>query len=248
MIADNCTIGNKYDFNSSKCVPCPSGYYQPQTGMIGCRECPQGSTTMGEGATSVNDCNVTCDPGSYMDDHDVCQRCANGTYRNNTMTGCGDCPRGLTTSTDGAQMITDCNVQYCPPGTRCVPNFDPSRYQSFADVCIPCVIGTYSDTYNRTECEQCPPATPITTGVGSTSVTQCIVGQVNLCAPEDAQSCASNDTCCNLVAIGYQCTLCNKPDSQQAPAESWYVWVAIIAGCVVFGIIVATLVIIFRIR
>ncbi|KFV90909.1 Thyroglobulin, partial [Eurypyga helias] len=47
-------------FQNDECIPCPFGYYQPQTGRSSCIQCPLGRTTNSYGAFSADHCITYC--------------------------------------------------------------------------------------------------------------------------------------------------------------------------------------------
>lgn len=51
-----CTPGRYY--KDGECVKCDFGTYQDQIGQSTCKECPEGTTTIGKDSRSVNECSV----------------------------------------------------------------------------------------------------------------------------------------------------------------------------------------------
>ncbi|XP_077869119.1 sushi, von Willebrand factor type A, EGF and pentraxin domain-containing protein 1-like [Saccoglossus kowalevskii] len=66
-----CDIG--YQGNGGQCSECPVGTYKAYRSPSPCELCPDGKTTLSEGATSLDDC--TCQPGFTKHD-DECQTSA----------------------------------------------------------------------------------------------------------------------------------------------------------------------------
>ena len=50
----NCAPGNY--LSSSTCAPCEFDHFQDQQGQTSCKPCPNGSTTNGSGARSLEEC------------------------------------------------------------------------------------------------------------------------------------------------------------------------------------------------
>ncbi|XP_067655947.1 sushi, von Willebrand factor type A, EGF and pentraxin domain-containing protein 1-like [Haliotis asinina] len=73
-----CAPGTFY--HHGYCEKCGRGSYQPLESELTCHDCPAGVTTAGRGATSAEECSVTCDPGHYMKDKD-CRPCPQGEYQ-----------------------------------------------------------------------------------------------------------------------------------------------------------------------
>jgi len=55
--AEECLAGNFFDEDTSRCLPCRPGEYQPEKGMTKCLKCPDNKfTNIAVGAKSVEDC------------------------------------------------------------------------------------------------------------------------------------------------------------------------------------------------
>lgn len=63
-----CTPGRYY--KDGECIKCDFGTYQDEIGQLSCKECPEGTTTLGRDSRSVNECSLHLDEKS------------NGIYKN----------------------------------------------------------------------------------------------------------------------------------------------------------------------
>ena len=52
----NCSPGYKFDNDTEKCIACPLGTFQPETGNETCRPCQANFTTSQNASTSESDC------------------------------------------------------------------------------------------------------------------------------------------------------------------------------------------------
>ena len=118
--------------SSAVCTACPKGSYCPK-GSITPVLCPTGFTTSGQGANSIDDCNVTnsclagqysqkdltngtasckvCPAGSYCGGGtDQLKSCPKGYYCPDGATNPVACPVGFTTTSEGSKSASDCNV------------------------------------------------------------------------------------------------------------------------------------------
>ncbi|EPB76621.1 EGF-like domain protein [Ancylostoma ceylanicum] len=102
-----CNAGEYYNEWSKKCHLCPLGTYQEKRGSTECLPCPADSTTTIIGAKNASDCSFKCGAGKELGADGRCKDCARGTYWVNTvqLTGCIDCPQGLTTASTAAKDI-----------------------------------------------------------------------------------------------------------------------------------------------
>ncbi|XP_019642606.1 PREDICTED: uncharacterized protein LOC109483908 [Branchiostoma belcheri] len=126
--------------DEGECSPCPKGYFlprprDPREEMRKCMKCPFGQTTSSVGATSSDDCGMSCRPGSYSDSGLLpCTPCTNGTYQpEEGMKQCMTCPNGTKTETEGS---TQCKE---------IPNLTPERQSESAPrkviICLSVGIG-----------------------------------------------------------------------------------------------------------
>jgi len=107
-----------YSYSSGTATKCESGTYRtgdvPADTNKTCETCPLGSTTDGDGKTSVDHCDHV-KAGYYFDSDGSYQECAKGKYsedRSNTddsANQCLSCPTGLTTTGIGADDVSLCN-------------------------------------------------------------------------------------------------------------------------------------------
>ena len=85
----------------ARCYACHQGWYKDTVSSGSCTKCPRGSSTAGEGSTSVVACS--CPAGKYGTNS--CSKCGNGKTstqgRNSDSNGCYDCPTGTAGSNGG---------------------------------------------------------------------------------------------------------------------------------------------------
>ncbi|GMS88862.1 hypothetical protein PENTCL1PPCAC_11037, partial [Pristionchus entomophagus] len=148
---------------------------QDQSNMESCKQCPDGTITVSEGATKITDCYQNCEPGNECN-FDVgvgpdgainpcCQPCGYGRYASGTGTlQCQDCKYGMTTKEDQSTTEKDC---YWP----CIKG---EEMNEITRQCKPCDKGMYKDSDQVGQCVGCK--TGLTTaGTGSKSASDCSV-------------------------------------------------------------------------
>lgn len=138
------------DRGADKCEECSKGYYKVTTGPIRCTPCGINVTTLGTGAISQDQCNITsCPAGNYRDSrNNTCISCPRNTYEDRPWQDdqCKNCPSGLVTLGTGTNSSDGC-VTNCPDGQQYIkPQCSPCpqgtyRKQFFQDVCKPCDAG-----------------------------------------------------------------------------------------------------------
>uniref|UniRef100_A0A914UJI5 Uncharacterized protein n=1 Tax=Plectus sambesii TaxID=2011161 RepID=A0A914UJI5_9BILA len=243
-----CNPGEKYSFAKGQCVVCDMGTYQPQPGSISCIPCPDGMSTPGNKSTNRTDCEYPCSPGQQLTVGDYCQDCDRGTYKVwRNQTACVSCPIGFTTLAVGAKLKSQCNVLNCPPGTyiKAGLNTPVNVENGYAMYCPLCAIGFYQEASNQTMCQACNQG-DVTSALGSTGVKDCTPGKFNDCRPDLEGTCPTNQTCAQ-TDMGYQCTTVLGAEVKPV-SGSWHVWVGITAGLVLFAILVAVVIVVFKIR
>lgn len=125
------------------CYPCNPGRYSPANAMPTCIECTPGRYSSGYART---ECSI-CDVGTYQPAGDA--------------TGCRVCPSGQTQTSRGATSCFSCEIGYtainssspclvCPAGTKW------EHGNNGLGICIPCPMGSFSESPGSTECEVCP--------------------------------------------------------------------------------------------
>ncbi len=153
-----CTAGT-FKNNTSTCVQCVPGSYQPNTGQSSCILCPLGKFMDLYGSTACLDCSI-CDthatPGGscgitlgstasscscnkgYTGNGALCTPCPNGQYK--SLPGnqaCSTCTAGTYTISTAATMCTTCDIgQYSITGSTVCLQCSSCSY--FANLSVPC--------------------------------------------------------------------------------------------------------------
>ena len=123
-----------YFYNSEKCMACPKGTYTAVSDTKDeCTPCPPSLTTLATGATNVADCG--CPPPLVVASEGGCQSCATTEFYDNGK--CSQCPPH--------------SILMATAGCICVPG-----YQSSAEGCIECPVGTFSAHASDNPCATCP--------------------------------------------------------------------------------------------
>jgi len=132
-----CPLGNYCPTGIGMPTPCPAGTYCDATGMLSPRGCPAGTYGPNASTTSMVGC-LACAPGTYNS--------------SSGQTAClGQCQVGY----------------YCPKSISCIQYTPPSSGSASSMVTvtigtvyqIPCPVGTYCPTTNRSAPLQCPAGT-----------------------------------------------------------------------------------------
>ena len=158
-----------YQFNSKKCISCPAGSYNPNTGSYSPNS-PDGigvcaTCDIGLYSTEGSPLCTVCPAGTYNASppingprfHTSCQKCRVGYYSDPGKPACTGCPAGSSTSVEGAPSCTP-----CLPGT----------YKSWiGGSCSSCAAGSYSDP-GASSCTYCPAGTASSV-IGGTSPSVC---------------------------------------------------------------------------
>ncbi|XP_031560698.1 sushi, von Willebrand factor type A, EGF and pentraxin domain-containing protein 1-like [Actinia tenebrosa] len=161
----DCSAGTYYSKDAEACVQCKNGTYQDTEGQVYCKVCPGGTSTIGRGAKSLQDCKGICEGGRYSTTGlETCVACSVGKYQpNNHSTSCLPCPAGTSTFDIGTTSIEDCK-KLCTAGQF-------SKHGGLG-ACLPCPRGTYQPNAKEKSCIKCPSGMT-TVGDGSTSKDQC---------------------------------------------------------------------------
>ncbi|XP_040275155.1 signal peptide, CUB and EGF-like domain-containing protein 1 isoform X1 [Bufo bufo] len=144
--------------NSSDCVPCASGFYQPQGGQVTCLPCPPGLYTNTTGSVMCQSCQpgyftdenasvscIPCEKGHFASQQNAlqCEPCPNGAFCNTTScTQCTMCPDGQESLAVGS---IECSL--CRPGMYKGHGDDRCKY---------CKDGDYQVNWGGERCEECP--------------------------------------------------------------------------------------------
>lgn len=154
----DCPIG--YTLLGQSCIPCPAGFFKPETGNAACKPCPAG--TLSERQWGSVEC--LCKPGS-TGSSGSCTTCAAGTYKTVAGSGaCLKCAAGKFSPTEGGSASTVC--QPCKAGAYsavegaasmgvCTDCNAGTYSSSAATICLACDAGKYSQAGAQT-CDDCP--------------------------------------------------------------------------------------------
>ncbi|KAL3842048.1 hypothetical protein ACJMK2_020113 [Sinanodonta woodiana] len=146
-----CSAGTYYDNVKGLCMPCLPGYYSAAEADGHCLECPDNPVGIGiEGAKSLEECKVLCDPGTYSESgRKPCLPCAIGTYQSEYgRASCIQCGTGLVTQQEGSRAFVN-----CLPRENCHPGY---FYNTSSHRCIECPIGYYQEKPDQNYCVKCP--------------------------------------------------------------------------------------------
>lgn len=141
----------------NKCILCPPGTYQNETGAIRCKPCPQGYFNKFKGAQGRDLCEA-CPAGTFSGQKgatsiETCKPCAKGKNSVPGSTGCLSCPPG--------DIISKCDdgFRYEPPVGfvgRCADCFRGCSFKPEKLKCRPCRFDSFSAKKNSLECTECP--------------------------------------------------------------------------------------------
>jgi hypothetical protein len=136
------------NYGSTSCTACPGSKPYSGEGSSQCSKCPGGQHL-------VNGNCVECNPGKYSGPNN-CNPCISGTYLQGSNFSCLPCPIGKTSNIDGAQDISQCNIE-CDYGEFGEVTYSYSNYQgSKKSICSKCPVGKYSNIKGATSCLNCP--------------------------------------------------------------------------------------------
>ena len=151
-------------------VACPTGTYQPATGMTTCVECGSGFYSTATAATSISTCTA-CPSHSQVDgslsgtqltdcvcilgytgpDGQACTACTSGTHKDVTGSSpCSDCPINTYSTTQAATSLDTCigcmSDATSPSSSDNINDCtcDPGFYRS-QDTCVSCPDGSIQD-------------------------------------------------------------------------------------------------------
>ncbi|AFZ80134.1 hypothetical protein BEWA_029850 [Theileria equi strain WA] len=136
-----------------KFVKCPKNYYCKDAQTFGMRLCPEHSTTLSTGASSLDDC--LCMPGyepSLFSPTRRCVPCEKGFYKfERSNEQCKSCPNGMTTMEIGSNHINKCG---CPPSFFAFLTAHPKGSGEDRHIYTDTIItGEY---LLNLECKECP--------------------------------------------------------------------------------------------
>ncbi|XP_075705051.1 uncharacterized protein LOC142723704 [Rhinoderma darwinii] len=144
--------------NLLDCMPCTSGFYQPQGRQVTCLPCPHGLYTNTTGSVICQSCQpgyftnktasvscMPCEKGRFASEQNAfqCEPCPKDTFCNTTSCAhCTICPGGLESLEVGS---VECTL--CRPGMYKGPGDDRCKY---------CRDGYYQVNWGGERCEECP--------------------------------------------------------------------------------------------
>ncbi|OWF52623.1 Fibropellin-1 [Mizuhopecten yessoensis] len=171
---DICSKGQELN-NTGACLDCPYDFYQdiemPKS-VEKCKPCDSNKATDNMKSTSNNDCKRYCkEPGTELNDQDMCVPCARGTYRSiedrtKYFAPCMNCSNGRTTEGPGSISSVNCSIDMCSAG----------EVLNSAGNCERCPKGSYQPiTYpnSAVTCTKCP-SNKATMDDGQTSEDSCV--------------------------------------------------------------------------
>lgn len=196
-----------YGNNNGPCRPCAVGTYADLPGLAACRQCPERSITVSEGAASQEQC--LCIAGHQRNaDEEVCEECPHGFYKPATVltrAPCTPCPERATTPDTASTLLSQCQ---CEPGSvlsgaECV-SCAAGTFKSFRDnsTCSLCPVGFIAEE-RAVNCTQCPHGTYAPQG--SRRCLLCPRGQY---AVSPASACASCSPGKFIDSLGSACFDC----------------------------------------
>ena len=172
--------------SEATCVTCAAGYYCPE-GSAAPNPCPAGTWSSALGAKSNSSC-YQCPAGSFCPTGSVYPTiCPTGTFCSKPGSSLyAPCPAGSYAPVTGR---TSCLL--CPPGSWVALNsssfcdqfcaagtFRAAFGGKSASDCVPCPIGSFSETDGASICTQCPAGTSsnVTASSSSFNCKKCSVG------------------------------------------------------------------------
>lgn len=192
-VCTRCAAGEEPNSDSTACVACSAGYYNPSgdggSEFDTCQKCAGGTAVNGEktacvtcdvGTASPNGvaCN-TCPAGGYAPaGANRCTPCAGGSQQSAEKTACTKCAAG--THREG---FSSAGCVACDDGsaarigsdtcTRCMPGTYATGQVA---ACTPCPVNTYAVDYGTTVCAACPSGTSTLGETGATECSRCPAG------------------------------------------------------------------------
>ncbi|XP_063692960.1 proprotein convertase subtilisin/kexin type 5-like isoform X16 [Bolinopsis microptera] len=212
----DCPPGTYYSGNAAGdevCAKCAKGAYSESRAMF-CTSCPEGETTAGLGAASLDECYpeseedgaVTCPAGHFAAQGATsCSRCPENTYSTGgVVRECSACPGGKVSEAGSS----DCEKEPCEAG----------KYMS-SEGCKSCSKNYYSEA-GATQCTRCPSGK--ISAYASTSLSDCTYGpcmQGHYMTDSGCQSCPANTYNMRFAMVGVQsCVGC--PGGSTSPPGS----------------------------
>ncbi|XP_045124302.1 sushi, von Willebrand factor type A, EGF and pentraxin domain-containing protein 1-like isoform X1 [Portunus trituberculatus] len=200
------------------CEPCQRGTYRTKGIHAACVPCPQDRTTLGPGASTVEECSLpTCTAGTFLSSlngvHE-CLKCPKGTYQPEALqTSCIDCPQDTSTRDVGATSLEECS--------------NPCEVHGEKMLCDPNALCLFIAETNDFEC-QCKPG---------------FNGTGKYCSDKCENFCQNNGVCKKDDDGEPYCVCSGSFTGNKCHVKSDFTYIAGgIAGAVVFLILIVLLV------
>ena len=164
-------------YDPTRCLECPQGRFQDQTGQASCKDCTFGETYQDErGAASCKDVS-DCEPGSYkgliatLYRDQECLNCSKGRYSTTqNVVSCTTCSYGQYQDEEGKTLCDPHSL--CTPGQYIFPFGNATNDRG----CTDCPLGRYETSRATYACKYCPRGFKGNTLTGQTSCTTCPSG------------------------------------------------------------------------
>lgn len=169
------------------CALCRRGSYQNQTAATFCEQCPAGTYSSSEGATSMSSGCTYCPPGKFqllsanvegLDCVD-CDACGSGFFREGCqgydMGWCRQCPAATFKSSYGTSSCTPCPDHSTTTDVGSVSISECECNAGFTGIvggCIACEEGSYKRDIGSSPCFACPKGS--VSPLGSSRFEQCV--------------------------------------------------------------------------
>ena len=164
-------------YDPTRCLQCPQGRFQDQTGRRSCKDCTFGETYQDErGAASCKDVS-DCQPGSYkgliatLYRDQECLNCSKGRYSaTQNVVSCTTCSYGQYQDEEGKTLCDPHSL--CNPGQYIFPFGNTTNDRG----CTDCPLGRYETSQATYACKYCPRGFKGNTLPGQTSCAACPSG------------------------------------------------------------------------
>jgi len=192
--------------NSTSCVPCLPGTYNPADAQSSCSECAPGRFSKDPSANQCQECEM----GKFanISGQSICSECSPGFYTlGRGSMRCEQCSPGSYSSSDAAFSCTPC------PRGQYQPSFGSSS-------CLVCPIGSFQSSISQARCDECPIG-EFSSSPNSVACTRCPAGFYNsasnstaclACPPGQYSQLTAMDRCLSCVSgtysPAYNSTLC----------------------------------------
>ena len=204
--ANSCTACEPGKFkdgtNPGVCTACVADTYSGATALVPtvCKQCPTGSSTVGNGKTHISDCE--CDEGKYEDstsDVWTCKDCQPGKYSDEPHSpSCSSCP--INTYLDALGGTNEAQCQSCTANSESMPGSGSSEsclckkgYSGSQDV--GCTIKYNGDgNVINAECTQCSDG-KVTTSGGEDACVMCGTGKYASGNHDECLECPADTYC-----------------------------------------------------